>query len=187
MPERNDNSVNPRKILCLCGSLRQQSINRALLISLQRHANEVSAHKSDFQFEQFDAIAELPLFNPDLEGQLPVAVQTLHAAIVWSDLIVIASPEYAHGVTGVIKNALDWCVSLEAFVHKPVLVLQARARSQFADAALHETLKTMSARILNQASLVFDLKQASFSTEGMLAAPEVRRQLQSALEILAGA
>ena len=99
--------------------------NRLIALCSLHYSDGAGAHKSDFQFEQFDAIAELPLFNPDLEGQPPVAVQTLHAAIAWSDLIVIASPEYAHGVTGVIKNALETF----SVPYKPVLMLQARARS----------------------------------------------------------
>ncbi|TXI89444.1 MAG: NAD(P)H-dependent oxidoreductase [Burkholderiaceae bacterium] len=180
-------SLQQRRILSLCGSLRQKSINRSLLTALAMYCDESSDRESQLAFQQFERMGELPLFNPDLETQLPAAVQALHAAIAWSDALVIASPEYAHGVTAVIKNALDWCVSLEAFVNKPVLILQARARSQFADAALHETLRTMSAQIINHASVVFELDPSCFHTEGMLASSKVRQSLQNAKELLLGA
>ena len=69
---------------------------------------------------------ELPLFNPDLELLLPSAVVALHARILAADALLIASPEYAHGVTGTVKNILDWLVSFEPFVYKPVAVLTHR-------------------------------------------------------------
>lgn len=166
------------RVLALSGSLRTSSINTALLRALA----QMAAPK--MQFEVCDLIGHLPLFNPDLENYLPRVVSDLHAKIRSADVLVIASPEYAHGVTGVIKNALDWCVSFEGFVNKPVAILQARARSQFADAALRETLKTMSAQILEEASLTFPLNKECFTTETMLQTPEVLATIQRCLQAL---
>jgi len=74
--------------------------------------------------------------------------------------LLIASPEYAHGVTGVLKNALDWLVASERFFGKPVAVLNASPRAHHADASLREILRTMSANIVEAASVsVPDLRR----------------------------
>lgn len=138
------------KIVTLSGSLRAGSINSALLhtfASLAPPGMTVIAANIDV----------LPLFNPDLETVLPTAVGRFHAEISAADALVIASPEYAHGVSGVIKNALDWLVGLEGFAGKPVAVLNAAPRARHADAALRETLTTMAAVIVNGASFVVPL------------------------------
>ena len=64
----------------------------------------------------------------------------LLASLIASDALVIASPEYAHGVSGVIKNALDWMVGNESFVNKPVALFNTSPRAKHAQAALRETL-----------------------------------------------
>ena len=101
-------------VLALCGSLRAASMNAALLRATARLAPDGT------RVEIFSGLAELPLFNPDLEADMPAPARRLQAAISACDALLIASPEYAHGVTAVIKNALDWLVSFPPFVDKPV-------------------------------------------------------------------
>jgi NAD(P)H-dependent FMN reductase len=138
-------------VLALCGSLRAASMNRMLLAACAR---EAAPHR----VEIFGGMAALPLFNPDLEAALPAAVRALHAAIERADALLIASPEYAHGVTGVLKNALDWLVSFPPFVDKPVAIFNASPRSVHADAALREILTTMSANLVADACLALPLR-----------------------------
>ena len=78
---------------------------------------------------RFDRLGEFPLFNPDTEYPSPAAVRDLIDRVNAADGLLIASPEYAHGVTGVMKNALDWIVGCEAVVYKPVAVLNASPRA----------------------------------------------------------
>jgi chromate reductase len=119
MPTRNV------QVLGVCGSLRAASINAALLRALRRLAPAgVRVSVTD--------VGGLPLFNPDLETQLPPEVAAWHAAVTGADALVIASPEYAHGVSGPMKNALDWLVSFPPFAGKPVAVLNAAPRAQLA-------------------------------------------------------
>jgi chromate reductase len=92
-------------------------------------------------FSIFDGLGELPLFNPDLELSAPASVHALWRAVSWSDAIVIASPEYAHGVTGTIKNALDWLVGYAPFCGKPVAVFKPSHRAEHADEALGKHCK----------------------------------------------
>ena len=160
------------KVLALCGSLRRASINAALL----RAAARVAAPDADI--EVADWLGRLPLFNPDFENviddrELPRAVQALRLAVDAADAILIASPEYAHGVSGTIKNTLDWLVSFEPFIHKPVAVINASPRAHHADDALRETLRTMSAGLAGERSFAVELLGAQMSEDTMVASPAV--------------
>ena len=166
------------RVLALCGSLRAASINAALLRAVARVAPEgvdVAIHPS---------LGELPLFNPDLEADLPAPVRALHAAVARADALLIATPEYAHGVSATIKNALDWLVSFEPFIHKPVAVLNASPRARHADAALRETLRTMSAGLVGDASFAVPLPGAHLDEDSMARSPDVAAVAALALAAL---
>ena len=165
-------------VLAISGSLRAASINSALLRAAARLAPpEIHVHV-------FPTLGELPLFNPDYEPHVPPAVVTLQHAVASADALIIASPEYAHGVTGTIKNALDWLVSFEAFVGKRVAVWNASPRAHHADAALRETLKTMSATIVEPASASIPLLGAHLDEDGMVASASVSFAIRGALDAL---
>jgi chromate reductase len=90
------------KILGFAGSLRAASYNKALL----RAARELAPE--GMEIEIFD-IGEIPLYNEDVErAGVPAPVEEFRAAIRAADAILIAVPEYNHGVPGVLKNAIDW-------------------------------------------------------------------------------
>jgi chromate reductase len=112
---------------------------------------------------------------------------SLRDQVASADALLIASPEYAHGVSGSIKNTLDWLVSCEAFVNKPVAVLNASPRAHHADAALRETLKTMSAVILEAASLTIPLLGANIGENDMAETPPVAHAIGEVLAALYGA
>ena len=173
----------PLKVLALCGSLRKASINRSLL----RAAARVAA-RADIgaDIEVADFLGRLPLFNPDLESgeDLPRAVQALHLAVAHADALLVASPEYAHGVSGTIKNTLDWLVSFEPFIHKPVAVLNASPRAHHADDALRETLRTMSAGLVGERSFAVALLGAGMDERAMAASPDVADVVAQALAAL---
>ena len=163
------------KVLAISGSLRVASINSALL----RAAARLSPPNVEVRL--FLTVGELPLFNPDLEPQMPSQVSALHAEVAACDALLIASPEYAHGVTGTIKNALDWLVSFEPFIHKPVAVLNASPRAHHADEALRETLETMSAVIVEEASISIPLLGAHLTEDGMVENPTISRAIRDSL------
>lgn len=169
------------RVLGISGSLRSASINSALL--------RVAKHLAppEVTVTVFPGVGELPLFNPDLETQLPPQVSALHAAVAASDALLFASPEYAHGITGSIKNTLDWLVGFEPFVHKHVAVLNASPRAYHADAALRETLKTMSAILVEAASVSIPLLGADLTEEGMAQDPMVSSAIRGSLLALHGA
>jgi chromate reductase, NAD(P)H dehydrogenase (quinone) len=165
-------------VLAISGSLRAASINSAFCRAAARlapPAMRVSVLAG--------GLGDLPLFNPDLEACPPGAVRKLHAAVESADALIIASPEYAHGISGVMKNALDWLVSFEGAVGKPVALVNTSPRAHHADDALREVLHTMSACIITNASV--PLLGACTSEEAMLASVEVCRSIDALLKALA--
>ena len=135
--------MNSRRIIALSGSLRAASTNAALL-------REIAAGAPDGISVEIFPLGGLPLFNPDYEQFLPASVTRFRAEVGQADAMIIASPEYAHGVSGVLKNALDWLVGSDGFAGKPVLILNAAPRARHAIAALREILATMSAQIVDE-------------------------------------
>jgi chromate reductase, NAD(P)H dehydrogenase (quinone) len=167
------------KVLGICGSLRAASLNAALLRTAARIA------PAGMQVSVLAGLGELPLFNPDLEAHVPAAVAALRREVDAADALLIATPEYARGVSGTIKNALDWLVSHEGFVGKPVALLNASPRAHHAQAALRETLRTMSAVLIEEASVAIPLLGAGLDEAAMRHAPAVAIPLARALEVLA--
>jgi NAD(P)H-dependent FMN reductase len=138
----------PLFLYALCGSQRKVSTNRQLLEALRDHAPK------GVTFEICDLIGDLPIFNPDLEGEaMPEIVRRFAAYIREADGIVIACPEYAHGVPGGLKNALDWLVSGEEVPFKPVMIAHASHRGDFVLEQLGEVLRTMSFSLVSDAFL----------------------------------
>ena len=94
--------------------------------------------------------------------------------------------EYAHGVPGAFKNALDWVVGSGELVDKRVGLLSASAASQFAHPQILEILRTMSAAAVPEASAVIDLPRRGLDAEVLLADPGVSAALRSAVAALLG-
>ena len=135
------------RILGISGSLRAKSSNTTLL----RAAAKLASAK-DMSITVYSALGELPHFNPDLEGAEPPSVIQFRESLQNCHGVLISSPEYAHGVPGVLKNALDWIVGSGELVDKPVALLNASPRSTYAQASLRETVTVMSGRLIEEAS-----------------------------------
>lgn len=164
------------KILAICGSLRARSSNLAVL-----QAAKLLAPRS-IEITLFNGLEELPYFNPDRDTETPPPpVSKLRAAIGVADGLLICSPEYARGVAGVMKNALDWLVGSFEFPDKPVAVINASQRSVHADAALRLTLQTMSAQLIDEASITLPLMGRNLDAAGIAQDPELSSQLKTAL------
>jgi len=142
-----------RRVLCLSGSLRRSSANTAVLEAARQLAPDT------LELELYAGLGSLPLFNPDDEVEpLPATVQALRSAVGRSDALLIACPEYAHGVPGAFKNLLDWLVGSLEFPGRPVVLLNTSGRGSFhAQAALREILGTMSAPLLESACMTVPL------------------------------
>ena len=166
------------RILAISGSLRSASLNTALLRACTRLAPPT------IQITLFRDLGELPLFNPDIEATNPDSVGQLRRQIISSDALLMASPEYAHGITGAMKNALDWMVGYEALVNKPVAILSASPRAVHADAQLREVITTMSARVIQAASISVPVLGSQLNEDGIVSDPTISKLLVASLGIL---
>jgi chromate reductase len=166
------------KILAISGSLRVASINSAFC-----RAAAVLA-PSEARVTLLPGLGGIPWFNQDLEATPPPAVRSLRAAVHDAGALVIASPEYAHGVSGVMKNALDWLVSYEGIVGKPIALVNTSGRAHHAYEALREILTTMSTDIVTAASVTLPLLGTCTTQEEMVRSPHVSRAIRGMSEAL---
>jgi NAD(P)H-dependent FMN reductase len=129
-------------------------------------------------------IGALPIFNPDDEGdRTPAIVEAFGQSIRAADGLVIACPEYAHGIPGGLKNALDWMVSRDEIPGKPVLLVRASLRSDHAFEALREVLRTMSLKLAPETGYSVHLVgKAGTQAEELLSDPQARDTMRRALE-----
>jgi len=169
------------RLFAISGSLRAQSSNGELLRALARLASP------GIDVEIYDGLGALPHFNPDLDQEgmpPPEAVQELRRKIADADGLVISSPEYAHGVPGSLKNALDWLVSGPEMVYKPIALLNPSPRSVHAQASIAETLRTMSTLLVDGACVALPISGRGLDADGILANDELRARLEKVLEAM---
>jgi chromate reductase len=174
-------TATPRQVLCLSGSLRRVSSNTSALAAAQQLAPPT------LELALYDGLGALPLFNPDDDVEpLPPSVLALRDAVGRADGLLIACPEYAHGVPGAFKNLLDWLVGSLEFPSKPIVLLNTAARGSYhAQEALAEILTTMSAQLLTSQPLPVGLPGAGCTTAQVLADSDRCAELRAALDVLA--
>jgi len=130
----------------------------------------------------FGGLADIPAFNPDIADDVaPASVMAFRSQVAAANGVLFSSPEYAHGVPGSLKNALDWLVGSGEFVDKPVALLSAR-RAAFAHASLTETLSVMSAKIVPDACLTLGLTSNRMDERVILANAEFSDALRDAMQ-----
>jgi NAD(P)H-dependent FMN reductase len=136
----------------------------------------------------YEGIGELPHFNPDLDAEgmaPPPAVAQLKKRLADADALLISTPEYAHGIPGVLKNALDWLVSGAEMPGKPVgIVYGSAGDASHARAALTEVLTTMSARVILPAVVSVPGAGTLVGPQGEVSDPETARLLRGVLDAL---
>ena len=174
---------NPFEVLGFAGSLRKGSYNKALI----RSAIEVapsSAHIDVFDLEG------IPLYNQDLENDLPIKVVEFKAKIKAADALLIACPEYNFSVSGVLKNALDWAsrpkkdMPLEG---KPVAIMSAStgwlggARAQY---HLRQCFVFLNMHPVNQPEVMLANAPANVDTNGNVINEQTKALIQQLLESL---
>jgi chromate reductase, NAD(P)H dehydrogenase (quinone) len=172
------------KILAISGSLRKSSTNTGLVLACASMANE------NIQFTMYDGLGSLPHFNPDLDDEnAPEPVKELRRQLKEADGVLICTPEYANGVPGVLKNALDWIVSSGEFMYKPTAVISAspsQMGGEKAHASLLLTLTIMTAKIVEGGTLTIPFVTKKVNPEGEVTDPATAQSLRSLLDSLTG-
>ncbi len=175
--------MNPIHVLVISGSLRAASSNTALL-------NAITAMlPAGVQFSQSIGLDHFPAFNPDHDqpGIVVSAVTQFREQISSAHAVLICTPEYAFGVPGALKNALDWTVSSGSLNEKPVAVITASplyTGGSNAMASLLLTLKALGTVTDNTTSLCIPSINKIFSEDGKIKEENIAIQVTQLLQHL---
>jgi chromate reductase, NAD(P)H dehydrogenase (quinone) len=132
------------RVLLVCGSLQRSSANRAAL-----DVARAALAASGVEVSEFDGIGSIPPLNPDRGDDPGEAVLAFRAQLGAADAVLIAAPEYAGAIAGVVKNALDWIVGSGDLYGKPVALLSAgTSGGVFARRDLVRTLSWQGAHVV---------------------------------------
>ncbi len=160
-------SEPPLKLVAFCGSLRKASFNRLALNAFTQRLPQGSALSTI-------EIGDWPLYDADIQAKgFPAAVTAAQQAMIAADGIVLVSPEYNYGISGVLKNAIDWLsrTTPQPFAAKPVALFGASmgilgtARAQY---QLRQTLVFLDGRPVNKPEVMIGQAQAKFGADGAL-------------------
>ncbi len=159
------------RIFGICGSIRHQSSNWALL-------NAAQIYFKSHQWEAID-LAELPYFDPDLQysEETPELVKRMRSVAKTCDLILISTPEYAHGVPGILKNGLEWLFSEETQKKKVALIVGS-AQGQWARDQLLEILKTMDFSVNEKDCLIIHGARTKINQQSIFLDKETQVQFE---------
>jgi NAD(P)H-dependent FMN reductase len=167
------------QILAISGSLRAGSSNNIILQAVAAMA------PAGITFTPYEELAEIPPFDDNPET--PPAVARFRRFLQDADGIFICTPEYAFGVSGVLKNALDWTVSSGELVNKPLALVTAATGGEKAHAALLLTFTALSAAIPPGGGLVISYVKSKLDGNRGIKDPETAGQLQQVMNALVAA
>jgi NAD(P)H-dependent FMN reductase len=155
--------MNKKKVIAISGSTRQNSINHKLIKAIA----DLSA--ASLETTIYDGIANLPQFNPDNDGDtVGKEVADFRQQLSNADGVIICTPEYAHGVPGTLKNAIDWTISSSSFPHKPTMLITASTGGNYGHKALMETLKAIEAKNINNLQMIIPFVKTKISMDNKI-------------------
>lgn len=164
------------KVVAICGSTRKSSSNLNLIFAIQELAAAVF-DPGAIEVSILRGLADLPHFNPDFDqertlekrsAQTHLALTEYRAQLKAADAILICTPEYAAGVPGVLKNAIDWTVSSMEFSRKPTALITASTSGHIAHKSLMGTLLIIEARMTSETSIVISSVKTKVNERGQI-------------------
>ncbi|GAB4033084.1 NADPH-dependent FMN reductase [Spirosoma gilvum] len=172
-------------ILAISGSLRAASTNTSLLRAAAGLA------PAGVTISLYDGLDDLPHFSPERDvDPTPESVSKLRAQLRQADAVMICTPEYIHGMPGVLKNMLDWLASSGEFVYKPVSVISAgpsASGGSRAHAALFHTMEVLTASLPEDASLIVSSVKMRMNAAGEITDPVLAQELRTVIDALVNA
>ncbi|HVW12917.1 MAG TPA: NADPH-dependent FMN reductase [Mucilaginibacter sp.] len=165
-----------KKIFAISGSLRAGSSNHTILEFLGRLV------PNGINYSVYDGLSTIPAFDPGLDNTPEPVVQFLQK-IARADAIIICTPEYAFGVPGALKNALDWTVSSGSFSGKPVALITASTGGENAHEAMIKILGALNAKLSPETTLLISFIRTKI-VNGNFIEKETEEKLQKVLKHL---
>ncbi len=140
---------------------------------------------ADINYIIYSGMSEIPAFDPGLDNDFPpAAVTDFRQQLAEADGIIICTPEYAFGVPGALKNALDWTVSSGSFVNKPTALITASTGGENAHEALIKILGAIDANLVKDATLLISFVRSKMDSEGNITDKETAGKLKEVAEAL---
>lgn len=168
-----------KKVLAISGSTRKNSTNHRLLKAIA----ELSKNNFDVTF--YEELSSIPAFNPDEDNEnVAKEISQFRNLIRQSDGVIICTPEYAHGVPGSLKNAIDWTVGTGDFSQKPTLLITASTDGKFGHPALLETLRVIEAKNITELQLIISFASTKIDKENKITDKETLETVKTVLNKL---
>jgi NAD(P)H-dependent FMN reductase len=168
--------MEQKNIFAISGSLRSGSSNHAILQALGKMI------PANITYTIFDGMSEIPAFDPGLENdETPIPVASFRKQLAAADAIIICTPEYAFGVPGALKNALDWTVSNASFSGKPTALITASTGGENAHEALIKTLGAIDAKMRPESTLLIQFVRSKIDLDGNVSDPDTVQKLKTLL------
>lgn len=176
-------SMKKKNVVAICGSTRSKSINHSLIKAIA----DLSA--AQLTITTYDTISLLPHFNTEDDNEhVGNAVIDFREKLTQAAGIIICTPEYAHGVPGTLKNAIDWTVSSSQFPGKPTMLITASTDGKYGHAALLQTLKAIEAKNIDNHQLLITFAKTKINLDGQITDEktydQVKEMLASFIETL---
>ena len=163
-----------KQIFAISGSLRSGSSNHNILNYLKRLA------PPDVSFNIYDGLATIPPFDPGNDNDTPPeSVIKFRDLINAADGIIICTPEYAFGIPGQLKNALDWTVSSGSFSGKPTALITASTGGENAHSALLKVLGAIDASLSDDTTLLISFIRSKIDVNRNIIDEEAEKKLKS--------
>ena len=138
---------------------------------------------ADVNYTIYEDLAQIPPFDPGLDNEHPPqAIVDFRNKIANANIVIICTPEYAFGVPGQLKNALDWTVSSSTFVDKQVALITASSVGDSAHASLLKTLGALNSNVI--ADLLVPFIRAKIDSSGHIIDNDLKADLGVVLDIL---
>lgn len=167
---------NKKTIVVLHGSLRDTSSSAAVI---KKAAGLIGDRAVVVQYK---GTGLLPHFDDKVEA--PSSVNELRKLVFDADAVLICTPEYAFGIPGTLKNALDWLVGSGEFDQKPVALITASSQGQKGHAAMLNVLTAINARMTEETQLLISFIRSKIDAGGEVNDDNTSKEIKSVMEAL---
>lgn len=165
--------VLPKKILAICGSTRRVSANVQIIKAIEAMAGDA------WELSLYPHLAKLPFFNQDVtDAETPEVVLEFRKAIAEADAVLICTPEYVFSLPGILKNALEWCVSTTVFSDKPSMLITASSSGEKAHESLVLVMKTLGVKTSDELCLLISGVKSKLDAEGHITDEALQQRLK---------
>ena len=166
-------------VLAICGSTRAASSNLNVIHATARLA------RNRFAVTLYNGLEHLPQFNPDRDNaDVPAEVADFRKQLRAADGVLICTPEYAIGVPGALKNAIDWTVSSMEFSKKPAALITASLSGEKAHQSMLGTLLIIESRMTQDSQLLISAVRTKVGSDATITDQATREGVEKLIRSL---